>query len=291
MACRCIQWGMENILYCYYVKEGTGETAKKSCDEASRNVRVTILQEFVADYPVYYAGIYVPEEYENMNKSQKLTFLKEAAGEIAKAMRHMMKQDDSCFLVYHPKFEDWLRRQGSLGWWKAMLGVEEFEGFLRVLNLPIILSHIQEWKSMKQVMVLGCPKGMIPLLPDLVENAASMEVYVSSEPDQDLMEQFEQVAQTILDEYGLCPQILPWKKKALSSDYPALVIDFMPERNSPGGLADGSLWVDMVGSGSKEYFLGEDSGKVQYFSLKRIWWKEIQQTLDTIGKIKYNTQS
>lgn len=148
-----------------------------------------------------------------------------------------------------PEFDDYLQPQ----WVKPLLENARLNHFV-ILGLA----------DCTPAVILYCARRMKSLRWILREEDATEEI-------QDFVEEFYQ-------EYGLAVTLQPleggkaFARLLLVSREPICVLDFTEESHvSPGGTAQGSIWIDFRSVEAKARRVLDREKGISYFSLKEIW--------------------
>ncbi len=203
---------------------------------------------------------------------------------------HREERNLSTYLVYEESFEGWLKSMGQEENWSKLWKIPVYSDYHRADNVKWLLQTIprKDWPT--KVLVLGTGMGMKEWLPFIAPYVQSMELYVEF-----LTKGLEQLREKLCEEYGMVTDLRlvapgEFEKERLGSTEPVLVIDLSGTgKRSVLGLAKGSVWVDMDSCEQKRHLMEDRASGVTYLSLKTIWKREMQETLDTISNFAYNT--
>lgn len=254
--------------------------------EKSRELELPIFRREIGPYEVYY--LQVPKTSEN----DKFVGLKEYMDKGIARIRvqcertgtHSLAGDigENTWAVWDHEFEGWLRTGGKESRWMKSWELPMYQEYKEVHNLIFLLQQIPTGRLPAQLIILGEAPGLTDILEGLARHMKQITIYAWDPPRE-----FEHIRQNMLEEYGLCTE---WKKSLQpASAEPALVLDYSgKEKIYVWDIVPDSIWIDMTSMEMRRHALEDRETGIHYLSLKSIWRKEIQQTLDTMRKIQYN---
>lgn len=155
--------------------------------------------------------------------------------------------------------------------WRDRFPVKEFDGYLQDFWIKQLLPHAVH----PQFVILGTCEGINALIESCAHRMKSLR-WILKEQDytQELMDFVEQFC----EEYGLAITLqtvsgrTAYRKLRLICPEPANILDFTEETAIlTSGVAEGSVWLDMLSSEEKHRRIAERSKDIHYFSLKEKW--------------------
>lgn len=265
---------MDRIYYFMVAKEKSGE------------VELPIFRKIVGPYEVYY--LQVPKASENDKFVSLKAYLEKGIARIrtqcerAGVLLSTEGVAENTYAVWDRDFEMWLRTGGRELHWQKIWDLPMYQEYKEVHNLIFLLKQIPSGRLPAHLIILGEAPGLTDILEGLARHMKQITIYAWDPPRE-----FEDIRQTLLDEYGLCAE---WKKSLQpASIEPALVLDYSgKEKIYVWDIVPDSIWIDMNSMETRRHALEDRETGIYYLSLKNIWRKEIQQPLDTMQKIQYN---
>ncbi len=218
-------------------------------------------------------------------------------GEMQKATERILsygRRDEETVitsLVYDYSFEKWLETVTYEREWRRLWHLPMYDAFYEKENVLQLFESIGKDNVPGEVWILGYGPGMQEWIPQLARQVRYLTFYVEF-----VTGSLERFRETLEEEYGLVAQVKlvapgEFRKQRLRSATPVLVIDFSGrDAISVIGLGKGSIWMDMDSMETKRHAMEDRKTGVQYLSLKKLWKREMQQTLDTISNFEYNTE-
>ncbi len=269
---------MDRIYYFMVAKEEAGDG------------EFPVFRKEIGSYEVYY--LQVPKNAENGKFASLKAYMEKGIRRI-RAQYDREAGENTCltcdggagenaYLVWDRDFETWLLTGSRAAHWRKTWDLPLYQEYKEVHNLMFLLQQtpVSRWPA--QLIILGEAPGMADWLESLARHMKGITIYGPAQPRE-----FETVRQTLLEEYGLLAQ---WKKSLQpASREPALVLDYSgKEKIYAWDVVPGSIWIDMMSMETRRHALEDRETGVHYLSLKSIWRREMQQTLDTMRKIQYN---
>lgn len=201
-------------------------------------------------------------------------------------------QEDGCcqpdekmtvWLAWEPGFDKWLREKRLQEYWQKLWDLPVYNQYGEPHNLWFLLARLPG-KLPSRLLVLGDGPGMGDWLEQLARYMKEICIYAENEPRG-----FERLRERLMEEWGL---LLKWEQTLQpEAKEAALVLDYTErDRVYVWNVAPGSVWIDMTSNENHRRAVQDRDTGIQYLSLKGIWREEMQQTLDTVDKIKYNTE-
>jgi len=189
---------------------------------------------------------------------------------------------EDTYQVWDRDFEAWLHAGSRTAHWLKTWELPLYQEYKEVHNLMFLLQQIPAGRWPAELIILGETPGMTGWLESLARKMKRITIYAPAQPKE-----FEIVREALLEEYGLLVQ---WVRSLQpASREPALVLDYSgKEKIYAWDVTPGSIWIDMMSMETRRHFLEDRETGVYYLSLKSIWRREMQQTLDTMRKIQYN---
>ena len=257
---------MDRIYYFMIAKEEAG------------GGKFPVFRKEIGPYEVYY--LQVPENAENGKFASLKAYMEKGVRRIH-AQYHREGCKDAC-QVWDRDFETWLLTGNRAAHWLKAWDLPLYREYKEVHNLLFLLQQIPVSRWPVRLLILGEAPGLADWLECLARHMKDITIY-----GQVLPREFETLRQTLLEEYGL---LVRWEKSLQpAASEPALVLDYSGrEKIYAWDVVPGSIWIDMMSMETRRHALEDRETGVYYLSLKCIWRREIQQTLDTMRKIQYN---
>lgn len=267
---------MDRIYYFILAKEETGKQGRG----AGRSEQLPVFYREMECYEIFYLQIY--RETENSELAGIQAHMTKGIQRI-EAWKDRQQSLGNTYLVYDPPFEKWLYQRHQERCWEALWEVGQYHEYGEVHNLRLLLKYIERLPRPGHFVILGEPTGMQDWICAIARYMKSVTFYSMTEPRG-----FVDVREKLLEEYGM---LVHWKKSRQPvSEEPALVLDYSGmDKIYIWGIPKGSIWIDMASLESRRHAIQDRETGIYYVSLKCIWLEEMLQTLDTAGKIKYNT--
>ena len=257
---------MEHVVYLAVKKanKGNREPVAMECLQLDQTVvsRVTLLEAYLEAWrhPSHVCGVIWDK-------------IKGRCGEDA-GLREQHRQFPD-YQVWDRSFQWYLQRRQLTGEWLRVLHIPMFEQYGGQEQVKTFMDHVDGWRELTQILVLGYDPGMRDWLPRLARRVRGIHFYLDYEP-RDMDEMQEQID----EEYGLVTQwrILAGESYPGLSQYlrgyetPCLVLDFTGRADIPvTGLKPGSMWWDMGAVEEKRHLLEDRPLGVRYVSLRTLW--------------------
>lgn len=158
--------------------------------------------------------------------------------------------------------------------WQAWLDrfpVKKFDGYLQDFWIKQLLPHAVH----PQFVILGTCEVINALIESCAHRMKSLRwILKEQEYTPELMDFVEQFC----EEYGLAITLqtvsgrTAYRKLRLVCPEPANILDFTEETAIlTSGVAEGSVWLDMLSSEEKHRRIAERSKDIRYFSLREKW--------------------
>lgn len=257
---------MEHVIYLAVKKAGRGKREPVAIErlqlEQTTVSRVTLLEPYLEAWrhPSHVCGVIWDK-------------IRESCGENA-GLRERHRQFPD-YQVWDRSFQGYLQRRELTGEWLRVWRVPMFEQYGGPEQMQMFLNHVEGWRELSQVLVLGCAPDMEEWLPRLARRVRGIDFYMDYEPRD-----MEEMQERMEEEYGLVTQwrILPGESYQGLSQYlhsystPCLVLDLTDRADVPvTGLKPGSMWWDLGAKEEKRHLLEDRPLGVRYVSLRTLW--------------------
>lgn len=258
---------MEHVVYLAVKKAGKGdrEPVAMECLQLEQTAvsRVTLLEAYLEAWrqPSHVCGVIWDK------------IVRERCGETA-GLRERHRQFPD-YQVWDRSFQGYLRRRELTGEWLRVWRVPVYEQYGGREQMRTFIDHVEGWRELPQILVLGYDAGLEDWLPRLARRVRGVHFYLDYEPKD-----MEEIRERIDEEYGLVTQwrILAGESYPGLSQYlrsyetPCLVLDFTGRADIPvTGLKSGSMWWDMGALEEKRHLLEDRPLGVRYVSVRTMW--------------------
>ena len=168
-------------------------------------------------------------------------------------------------------------RSGQLPWlWHKHFDMEEFKGYKE----RFWVERLMPYARLNHYVVLGTAPCVYEILEAHARRMKSLRWILL---EVDCTQELQDFVEDFYTEYGLAIELHTaagtdrLKRLHLVCDQPANIIDFTGEIFfGTAGVAEGSVWLDMLSSDEKRYRIAGRRGGIGYFSLKEEW-KRVQR--------------
>lgn len=265
---------MDRIYY-FLLAEEIGNCRK---DTERRNIYYPVFRLATPLHEVYYLQMRECVSSEELSGVQ--AHMEKALGRLK---QWYGEEQNHAYLVYSPPFEKWLIQNGFLKEWQEKWNLPFYQEYEEFYNLNFLLQEIGGGPWPKHLLILGNAPGVSEWLPKLARTMKTVTFCLEEQPKE-----YERVRSCLLEEYGM---LVKWVDSL--NQYPdeaALVLDYWGrEKLYMWTVGRGSIWIDMTSMECRRRAVEDRDTGIRYISLKAFWREEMQQTLDTANKIKYNT--
>lgn len=195
--------------------------------------------------------------------------------EMIKEVSRFVGGYSDCYCVYDKTVRDVLYGDNPVGkLWQDRWVAEEFTLYTKLPwageLIPAAANH--------HFIVLGAAPCIPRLLGQCVDRMKSLRWIMTEEFGREHGEELEEYAESFYQEHGLAvsmeyvPAETGFKKLQFSCREPSNILDFTGEDMvSAGGVAGGSIWLDMGSSEEKCRSLSRYGAQIRYFSLREKW--------------------
>ena len=189
----------------------------------------------------------------------------------------------NAYLVYTPAFEKWLQERKKEEDWQKCWNLPHYQEYMETCNLNFLLRQLPAYDCPRHLIVLGDAIQMQEWIEGISRYMKKITFFSVTKPRG-----YESLREHLLDAYGL---IANWVDNMQPvSEEPALVVDYCCRKKIYiWDVARGSIWIDMTSMEARRHAVEDRDTGIRYISLKSFWQEEMIQTLDTAGKIQYNT--
>ena len=267
---------MDRIYFFRLAKEENGYKGRNG--EGSRELPVFRMETQL--HEIYYLQMYATVKSEELAEVQSY---------MAKGIRRIAgwygdEESHNEYIVYDPPFENWLWARQRADFWQKTWNLPLYQEYEESCNLLFLLRQPILRSVPGNLIILGEAPGIQEWIGLLAKHMKKIIFFSLTKPKG-----FEQLREWMLSEYGL---LADWAETLQPvSREPALILDYSGrEKIYIWGVARGSIWIDMTSMEARRHALQDRDTGIQYISLKCFWQEEMLQTLDTVGKIKYNTE-
>ena len=193
------------------------------------------------------------------------------------------EENHNRYIVYDAAFEKWLRTRQKEVFWQNRWSLPMYQEYGEACNLLFLLRQPFLRSLPRHLIVLGEAIDIEVWIGQLIRHMKGLTFFSLTMPKT-----FEQLRERLLNEFGL---IADWRESLHPvSKEPALILDYCgKEKVYIWEISRGSIWIDMTSMEARRHALEDRDTGIRYFSLKSYWQEEMSETLDTAGKIKYNT--
>lgn len=155
--------------------------------------------------------------------------------------------------------------------WRQYWQIPEFDGYLQ----PQWVRPLLENARLNHFVILGLADCTPAVILYCARRMKSLRWILCEE---DVTEELQDFVEEFYQEYGLAVTLQSleggkaFARLLLASRDPICVLDFTEESHvSPGGIAPGSIWIDLRSVEAKARRVLEREKGISYFSLKEIW--------------------
>lgn len=155
--------------------------------------------------------------------------------------------------------------------WRQYWQLPEFDAFFHPQWVELLLENAR----LHHFVVLGSASCTPAVILHCASRMKSLRWILRS---QDCTEELQDFVEEFYEEYGLAATLQPlegskvFAKLLLVSKDPVCILDFTGEPHiPPGGVAQGSIWIDFLSVEDKARRITERGEGISYFSLKEIW--------------------
>ncbi len=258
-------------------KDERGETRRRGAAHAPG---LPIFRKENGLHEVYYLQIY--EDVEKKDISGIQSYMTKGIKRIGSW--YDREESHNAYLAYDADFEKWLRVRREEEYWQKQWSLPMYNEYKETCNLLFLLQQLPRCNFPRQLIILGEAVNTPDWIDCIARYMKGVTCFALTKPRG-----FEVLREHLLDVYGL---LVSWEKNLQpTSEEAALVLDYCEKANVYiWGIARESIWVDMTSMEERRHALEDRDTGIRYISLKSFWKREMLQTLDTVDKIKYNTE-